>query len=307
MKPIFETMIAGNFLFYNGKVSKAGKPLISPDNRSFRYGDGFFETMKLVNGKIILDDYHFERLFSSLELLQFQQPTYFTADYLRDYTRLLAKKNYHYKQARVRITIFRGEGGLYDVENHFPHHMIQTWQLNPANNVLNENGLVTDIYRDAKKNYDLFSTVKSNNYLGYAMGAMWAKKQKLNDVILLNSFGRVADATIANVFVVKDGKVKTPALSEGPVNGVMRRYLLEKMREENIPVEEGQLTLEEMEQASELFLTNSVYGIRWVKQLGKNGYTHQLAYLLYKQFVAPLLGVVGLLVYWFTGTGMSTE
>lgn len=125
------------------------------------------------------------------------------------------------------------------------------------------------------------------------MGAMWAKKQKLNDVILLNSFGRVADATIANVFIVKDGLVKTPALTEGPVNGVMRRYLLEMMRHENIPVEEGQITLEELEQASELFLTNSVYGIRWVKQLGKTGYSHQLAYLLHKQFVAPLLGVVG--------------
>ncbi len=282
-------MIAGNFLFYNGKISKTGKPLILPDNRAFRYGDGFFETMKMINGKIMLDDYHFERLYATLDLFQFLHTTYFTPDYLREYSRLLAKKNYHHKQARVRITIFRGEGGLYDVENHFPHHLIQTWQLNPANNVLNENGLVTAIYRDAKKNYDLFSPAKSNNYLGYAMGAIWAKKQKLNDVILLNSFGRVADATIANVFIVKDGMVKTPALTEGPVNGVMRRYLLEMMRNENIPVEEGQITQEEMEQASELFLTNSVYGIRWVKQLGNSGYTNQLTSHLHKKFVLPLI------------------
>lgn len=289
MQPIFELMVAGNFLFYNGQVSKTGKPLISPDNRSFRYGDGFFETLKLVNGRIILADYHFERLFASLDLLKFQKPVYFTPDYLQEQVIQLAKKNYHHKMARVRITIFRGEGGLYDVENHFPHHLVQTWQLDAANNRFNENGLVIGIYQDAKKVCDVFSQVKSNNYLGYAMGALWAKQQKLNDAVLLNPYGRIADATIANVFVVKNGMVKTSALTEGPVNGVMRRYLLEMMRKENIPVEEGLVTLEEMEQASEIFLTNSIYGVRWVKQLGKNGYTHQLASLLHKQFVLPLL------------------
>ncbi|MCA6448777.1 MAG: aminotransferase class IV [Chitinophagaceae bacterium] len=288
MQPIFEPMVAGNFLFYNGRISKAGKPLISPDNRSFRYGDGFFETLKLLNGKIILADHHFERLFASLDLLHFQKPTYFTPEYLYEHISLLAKKNYHHKMARVRVTIFRGDGGLYDVENHFPHHLIQTWQLNPANNHLNENGLVIGIYPDAKKVCDHFSAVKSNNYLGYAMGALWAKQQKYNDVILLNPYGRVADATIANVFVVKDGMVKTPALTEGPINGIMRRYLLEMMRKENIPVEEGMLTLEELEQASELFLTNSIYGIRWVRQMGKSGYTHQLTSHLYKNFILPL-------------------
>ncbi len=289
MQPIFECMAAGNFLFYNGRISKAGKPLISPDNRSFRYGDGFFETMKLMNGKVILADHHFERLFASLDLLHFQKPSYFTPDYLYGHICLLAKKNYHHKMARVRITIFRGDGGLYDVENHFPHHLIQTWQLNPANNHLNENGLVIGVYPDAKKVCDHFSSVKSNNYLGYAMGALWAKQQKYNDAILLNPYGRVADATIANVFVVKEGMVKTPALTEGPINGIMRRYLLERMQKENIPVEEGALTLEELEQASELFLTNSIYGIRWVRQLGQNGYTHQLASHLYKKFILPLL------------------
>ena len=65
-------MGGANFLFYNGKLSKTGKALISPDNRSFMYGDGFFGTMKMVNGKIQLADYHFERLFASLDLLQFQ-------------------------------------------------------------------------------------------------------------------------------------------------------------------------------------------------------------------------------------------
>ncbi len=278
-----------NFLFYNGKISKTGKPLLSPDNRSFRYGDGFFETMKMVNGKIQLSDYHFERLFASLALLQFQKPVYFTREYLEEQSVMLAKKNYHHKLARIRLTIFRGDGGLYDVDNHFPHHLIQTWELNPANNRFNENGLVIDICKDARKVCDRYSSVKSNNYLPYVMAALWAKQHKLNDAILLNPYDRVADATIANVFVVKDGLIKTPALNEGAVEGVMRRHFLHSLRKENMPVEETAVTVDDVKEASEIFLTNSIYGIKWVKQLGENGYTHQLASLLYKKMVQSLL------------------
>lgn len=282
-------MAGANFLLYNGKLTKADKLLISPDNRSFRYGDGFFETIKVINGKVQLADYHMERLFASLDLLQFQKPTYFTADYLKDQVLQLAKKNQHDKLARVRITIFRGDGGLYDVSNHFPHHLVQTWELNPANNLLNENGLVLDIFRDARKVCDHYSHIKTNNYLSYVMAALWAKQQKLNDAILLNPYNRVADATIANVFIVIDGVVKTPALTEGAVNGVMRRHILQCLRDANMPVEETQLQPDDVFQASELFLTNAIYGIRWVKQLGENGYTNQLSSFLHKKMVLPLV------------------
>ena len=93
-----------NFLFYNGKISKTGKMLISPDNRSFKYGDGFFETLKMVDGKLLLADYHFERLFESLDILQFSKPVYFSPDYLKEQITVLAKKNVHSKMARIRIT-----------------------------------------------------------------------------------------------------------------------------------------------------------------------------------------------------------
>ena len=278
-----------NFLFYNGKVLKTDKLLISPDNRSFRYGDGFFETMKLINGKLQLADYHMERLFGSLDKLQFQKPVYFTPEYLIEQISLLAKKNYQQKLTRIRLTIFRGEGGLYEVDNHFPHHLIQTWDLNPANNLLNENGLVIDVFKDARKVCDQYSSIKSNNYLSYVMAALWAKQNKLNDAVLLNPYDRIADATIANVFIVKNGVVKTPALTEGAVNGVMRRHMLHSLRKENIPVEETQLSVEDLLQASEMFLTNAIYGVRWVKQLGNNGYTNQLSSLLHKNFIKPLL------------------
>jgi len=280
-------MQGNTYLHYNGSIYHADKLLISPDNRSFRYGDGFFETMKMIHGKIILPDLHFERLFTSLELLQFERPAYFNAKYLEEQVIALAAKNQHSKQARIRLMIFRGNGGLYDAENHFPNQLIQTRALD-KNDKLNENGLVIDIFKDARKACDNYSHVKSNNYLSYAMAALWAKKNQLNDAILLNSYNRVADATIANVFIVKDGVVKTPALSEGCVAGVMRRYLLQSMHKENIPVEETSIEAEELLQASEVFLTNSIYGIKWVKCCGDNNYLQQTASFLYKKFISIL-------------------
>jgi branched-chain amino acid aminotransferase len=282
-------MQANQYLHHNGKIYKADKLLISPNNRSFRYGDGFFETMKMINGKIILADYHFERLFTSLELLQFEKPNYFTADYLKAQIEELAKKNYHTKLARIRLMIFRGDGGLYDPENYFPNHLIQTWELNPTNNILNENGFVVDIFKDARKACDNYSHVKSNNYLPYAMAALWAKKKQLNDALLLNNNDCIADATIANIFIIKDGIIKTPALSEGCISGVMRRHLLKCMRGENIPVKETKIEVEELLQASEVFLSNGVYGIRWIKSCCNNNYTNALATVFHKKFVNILL------------------
>lgn len=281
-------MQTAGFLNQNGKILKAGKPLISPDNRSFRYGDGCFETIKMMHGKIILENYHFERLFSSIETLQFERPAYFKAAYLKELIVELAKKNNHQKLARIRLMIFRGNGGLYDAENHFPNYLIQTYELNPANNELNENGLVVDIYKHSKKVCDDFSHIKSNNYLPYVMAAIWAKQNKLNDAILLNSHNHIADATIANIFIVKDGIIKTPAITEGCVGGVMRRHLLKCFSEENIPVEETKIKPDELSQASEIFLSNGISGIRWVKQLAETNYKNTLSKMLHQKFISTL-------------------
>jgi len=279
------------FLNFNGKIYSNDKLLISPNNRSFRYGDGCFETMKMLNGKIILEAYHIERLFTSLMTLQFNNPNYFITDVFRKQVDEIARKNMHKKAARIRISVTRGDGGLYDLEDNKPNYLIQTWDLNSVNNKLNENGLVMDIYKDARKAYDQFSCIKSNNYLSYAMAARWAKSNQLNDALLLNSYDRICEATIANVFLVQDGIVKTPAITEGCVGGTMRKFLLEKMKEERIPYLETQVSVEEILQAAEVFLTNSVYGIRWVKSIGESHYKNQVSTMLFNKFATPLFDI----------------
>ena len=278
----------GRYFCYDEKLCKSGKTVISADNRSFRYGDGFFETMKMIKGNIILKEYHFERLLSSLQLLKFERPVHFTAAYLSEQINNLVLKNRHAEHVRVRLTIFRGDGGLYDPENNLPHQIIQSWQLNSGDFSFNNKGLITGIYTKARKTCDDFSHIKTNNYLPYLMAALWAKENKLDDAIVLNNYNRIADATIANIFLLKDGKIKTPALSEGCISGVMRKYLLKTLQKENIPFEETMIQEEDLAEANEVFTTNAAKGIRWVKQCGKYNYDNELSEYLYNKFLLPL-------------------
>ncbi len=276
------------FSNFNGKIVKNSEICLSADNRSFKYGDGCFETMKVVAGCLVLEDLHVQRFFSSLHALQFLIPSFFTADYLTTQILTLVRKNGHEKMARVRLVAYRGNGGLYEIEDHTIQFIIQCNAGNVESNCFNQIGLNVDVFGDAKKTADKFSCIKSNNYLGYAMAAIWAKSKGLNDALITNAFGRIAEATIANIFIVSAGIIKTPALTEGCISGVMRKYLLDRLKKDGFSFVETEITVAELFQASEVFLTNAGYGIRWVEKVGENMYHHSTSSLLHHQYIAPL-------------------
>jgi branched-chain amino acid aminotransferase len=276
-----------NSLCLNGKIFPANKPVLMANNRGYRYGDGLFETMKLIRGEIILGSYHFERLFAGLAQLQFRIPSLFTTKNLKANISILCKKNKCEKMARVRLSVFRGDGGLYDGDQKL-QYLIECWPVEETINEMNTNGFVIDIFPDAQKNCDYFSNLKSANYLPYAMAALFAKENKLNDCVLCNVKGHIADATIANIFLVKNKLIITPALSEGCINGVMRRFLIEKLQASRFDIREGVVTKNDMDSFDEVFLTNALYGIRWVKRFRHKTYTHTLTNGIYRDMIAPL-------------------
>jgi branched-chain amino acid aminotransferase len=281
-------MSATDFLFLDGHLMRQDKANLSVNNRSFRYGDGCFETIRVVNRQIKLASLHFERLFTSIDALKFNKPSYMNAEWLQKNILEVVDKNGHQKLARVRVMIYRGDGGLYDPENHFPHHLIQSFNLSEATQELNQNGLTLGIYKEAKKSSDFFSMIKSNSYLPYVMAALWAKENNLNDAILLNHAGGIADTTIANLFIIKDGTIKTPAITEGPVAGVMRRHLIKTLRAHDYEVQETTVTVADVLEASEVFLTSAIHGIKWVKQIDNSQYNNSLTTVLYKHFIQIL-------------------
>lgn len=270
-----------NYISLNGKIQPGDEPALLVSNRGYRYGDGLFETIKVINEKILLEQYHFERLFSGLLLLQFEVPKLFTAKKLAGEMLDLCKKNECEQRARVRLSVFRGNGGLYD-EDRVLQYVIECWPLDESVNKLNENGLVIDVYPSARKSCDVFSNLKSSNFLPYTMAAIYAKENKLNDCLLQNESGNIADASTANLFIIKDGIITTPALSEGCVNGVMRRHLLERVKAEDpaFKVEESIITIDNLLHAEEVFLTNAIKGIRWVKHFRNTTYGNTISSIL---------------------------
>ena len=276
-----------SFINYNGRLVDEQLPVIKASDRSYRYGDGVFETIRVWKGKILLEELHFERLMESMKTLKIDVPKLLTPERLRNEIIELCGRNKCDEDARVRLSISRGHGGLHDSDDNF-HYLIECSPLPGTSARLNENGLVIDVFPHARKSIDIFSNLKSSSYLPYAMAALYAKGNKLNDCLLLNSHDRICDATIANVFWVKDETVFTPPLHEGCVAGVMRRYLIGKLRSSEQPIREEELETPDLENADEVFLTNAIYGIRWVSQFRENTYQNKISEKLFEKFILPL-------------------
>ena len=261
------------FFNYNGKIFNETENIIGPSNRGLRYGDGLFETIKFKKGEIILASQHFERLWAGLEALKFILPIHFTVERLSVEIKALIKKN-KLKEARIRFTVIRSDGGIYDPKNNTPNYIIEAIKLPDDNGTLNINGLQICIYEDALKSVDKFCNLKTNNYLPYFMGAKFAKQQQCNDALILNSKGNICDSTIANIFIIKDKTIFTPALTEGCVAGIMRNWLISTLRLLNYTVEETSVSISLLYEADEVFLSNSIYNVRWVSSLENKKYSN---------------------------------
>lgn len=277
-----------NWICLNGKMLRADKPVLMFSNRAFRYGDALFETMRVQDGAVVLSEYHFERLFSGLRLLKFKGISSFSPKKITGLISDLCKQNRCNDLARVRLTVFRGNGGLKDKEENL-QFLVECTSLNKSVIQFNKKGFRLGLYADAKKNCDIFSNLKSANYLPYILANQFARTKKIDDCLVCNVKGNIADATITNIFLIKEKMIITPALTEGCVSGVMRRYLLNQLRNsENYEVREGVVTINDMKDFDEVFLTNSIYGVRWVRQFENKIYSSVQVSKIYNEFIFPL-------------------
>ncbi|RYY59439.1 MAG: hypothetical protein EOO05_13255 [Chitinophagaceae bacterium] len=276
-----------NSINFNGKFVDATQPVLLADNKGYRYGDGLFETIKVYKGTIQLEDLHFDRLHTSLRLLGMKLPSLLTREKICSSIVALCKKNKAEKIGRVRLSFFRGNGGLLEGGDEV-QYLIEAWPLEPSVHEWNINGLQLGIYETARKNTDGFSGVKTASFLPYIMAARNAKANKWNDAIVLNTAGRVCDTSIANIFLVKNGRLSTPSLAEGCIDGVMRRYIQPLVKDHGLILEEKEVTVDELMEADEVFLTNAIRGIRWVERIGEKKYTHQLGFSLHSAVISSL-------------------
>ena len=272
------------FLSFNGEIRKDGAALLPADNRGFRYGDGLFETMLVREGQLRLGKYHLERLGIGMQLLRLQFPSPFALEILEEQIRQLCRRNaLGTAPVRARLTVFRGSSGVYNGPDRKAWYCLQTIAAGEIG--WRQEGLVLDVFPHGRKACDDYSGIKSNNYLLSTQAGMYAGERGLDDAVLLNIHGRVAETTIANIWWIREGQLYTSPLSEGCVAGVMRRWLLEKLPQAGYPVKEEPIGPAALTGVEEIFTSNAIQGIRWVRDFQGHTFDCRVSAEIYKKII----------------------
>ncbi len=265
------------YLLYNNKCYPVDEPIFKVANRSFRYGDGLFETIRLIKGHLHLFDYHMERLQNGADFFRIELPSHWNTAFFKKKVWELLEKNEEYTNGKIRLSIFRADGGTYAPKSSKGNLLIEYEPLNSEHFILNKKGLKMEVFSEMEKTSNPFSNFKTSNALIYVMASLYKKEEGLDDCFIVNSQNRIIEGISSNIFIVKDGSLITPPLSEGCVAGVMRSYLLDLLDHHNIEYQVSPIQLEDLFQAQEIFLTDAIKGIRWVGSYKVKRYNLELA------------------------------
>ncbi|TND08440.1 MAG: branched-chain amino acid aminotransferase [Bacteroidetes bacterium] len=265
------------FVIYNGTVLPANEPVLTVSCRAFRYGDGLFETIRVAKGRVCFMRRHLSRLTASMRMLKMDIPANFTEQFFTEQVSKAVHQNGCPRSARVRLSVFRNDGGLYMPATNEVSWLIEAYPLEEDDYAFPDTGLTVDIYQDYRKPLHRLSNIKSMNALLYVLGAEHARQQKIDDCVLINQLMNVVETTSSNLFAVKNGVLYTCPVNEGCVEGVMRSVIMEIAAEKRIAVYEVPMPMSVMFNSDEVFLTNAVKGVQWVASYKTKRYFNDTA------------------------------
>ena len=264
---------------YNGNLLEENTQFLDHQNRGLRYGDALFETMRMVNGKLFFWEDHYLRLMASMRVLRMEIPMDFTMEFLESkISETVEANNLSNSQARIRFTVFREKGGLYLPTTNEISYCIEALPLIAPFYVLAEDAYEVELFKDFYVNADMLSTLKTNNKVINVVGSIFAKENDYQNCLLLNSSKQVIEALNGNIFLVKNGVIKTPPLKDGCLNGIIRKKLIDILGKiEGYEFEEASISPFELQKADELFITNSIAGIQPVTKYRKKEFGNTVA------------------------------
>ncbi len=269
-------MIKDSHCILNGHLISIYEPGVSFNNRAFRYGDALFESIRFCNNKLMFLRDHVARLKLGMTVLRMNVPAEFNTENISELIFQLLKHNSHAPNARIRLTVFRNEGGYYTPETNDISFLIESEEIE-GDYQLNQKGYWADVYSEIKKPVNKLSNLKTGNSLLYVMAGLAKQSMKLDECFILNEQGTICESISSNIFVVKNGTIFTPPLSDGCVAGIMRKHIIAMAAEHKILTFENTVTAYTIMNGDEVFLTNSINGIRWIGQFKQKYYTNKMA------------------------------
>tara|TARA_E500000318_G_scaffold110476_1_gene126017 strand:- start:524 stop:1369 length:846 start_codon:yes stop_codon:yes gene_type:complete len=256
---------------YNGEILAEDKSIFTQGNRAFKYGDALFETVRYVNGTLFFWEDHYFRLMASMRILRMEIPMNFTLEFLEEEIKNTIKSNGLENGAvRVRITVFRNEGGFYTPINNDVSYVIETSAMESPFFILNEGKYEVELFKDFYVNKDMLSNLKSTNKILNVVAGVYAEENGYANCLLVNTDKKVVEAINGNLFLVKGNEVKTPPLSDGCLDGIIRKNLMKIIAgSEELDLVEESISPFELQKADELFITNSIVGIQPISKYRK--------------------------------------
>ena len=247
-------------------------------NRSFLYGDGVFETLKIANNKILFWEDHYFRLMASLRIVRMDIPMSFTMEYIEEQILVLVRAMNIHESARVRFTAYRNSEGFYLPNNNSISFVIQASKLDNLKYNYSPIQFEVDLYKDFIVPKQLLSTLKTTNKITNVTASIFAKENQLDTTLLLNENKNVIEAANGNLFMVMENKLITPPISEGCLNGIMRKQIIAIAKQiDSVTVLESPISPFDLQKADELFITNCIIGIQPITKYRKKEFEVRVA------------------------------
>lgn len=260
---------------FNGNLVAQSNENIE-QNRGFLYADAVFETLKVLDGKVLFLEDHYFRLMASMRILRMEIPLEFTLEYLE--SEILKTINaLNLTNARVRLTVFRNGEGRYQPEQRTVSFVIVA-ESTGAVYVNTTDKYEVELFKDFHVSKHLLSTLKTTSCLINITASIFAEENGYENCLLINDEKNVIEAINGNIFVIKDNVVSTPPIADGCKNGIIRKKLIEIINKaDNLTFEERSISPFELQKADEIFITNIAVGIQSITQYRKKMFANTIA------------------------------
>lgn len=262
----------------NGIIKSSDDKIFGSANRAFKYGDSVFETIRCIGGQPSYWEDHYFRLMAGMRILRMDIPDAFTPEYLKEQiTALLAASQLSAGEARVRLSVYRKDGGQYVPKDNSVGFVIEASALETGAFCKSPEEYTIDLFKDFYVQKGLLSNIKSGNRLLNVVAGVFQDENKLDNCVLINDDKGVAEVINGNIFLIKGNKLITPAPEEGCLKGIARKNIIDLVQKEGVfELEERKVSPFELQKADEVFITNSIQGIVSVSQYRKKTFAKVL-------------------------------
>ena len=258
---------------FNGTIQENSAVVIE-SNRGFLVGDAIFESIKVVHNKVLFLEDHYFRLMASMRICRMEIPMLLTMEYFEAQILQLIASLPKSNSFRVRFSVYRTAEGFYAPVSNEVEFIVTAIPLQQDVYQIDKEQYEVELYKDFYVPKQLLSTLKTNNKMLQIVGNVFAKENGYDNCLVLNDEKNVVEALQNNIFMKCGNEIVTPPITEGCLNGIMRKQVLELLKKkEGIVVKEAVISPFDLQKADELFLTNVISGIQPITKYRKKGYT----------------------------------